>query len=405
MAPLNEESVISGFATEDIIQDLGEKVLYNVSLGQKAPPPLTVESTEDGSKVSEERDQPDDVVESTLTYFSDIIQDLGQKAVPPALIQEIEIFVDQLDDFEEPDQPDGIVATQDAAVESTLNFFSCSNPFSRGVCSACKEQIGITHSRIQLENGSHIHKDCEKLREESATKIQTKARGCLGKVELQKLRDEKQREIEEKAAKLQIAQKGWKALFFKKKKQKKQEAPKKAQQEAKKQAAEEKDMKQAAQKKKEEPEKAARLAMDSFKNEVEEVAARKATERKAAEQKAAEEAAAKQALKEKSLKSRTRRLAAKSAKLAKVAGKATGKVAVKSGKVAKKVAKKSAKQSRKLAGKAAVSSRKLAGKAAGKTAKLAEKLEKWAKKAEVVEVEPAAHPMTNVTITKAVKSW
>ena len=53
-------------------------------------------------------------------------------------------------------------------------------------------------------------------------------------------------------------------------------------------------MKQAAQKKKEESEKAARLAMDSFKNEVGEVAARKAAERKAAEQKAAEEAAAKQ---------------------------------------------------------------------------------------------------------------
>ena len=311
----------------------------------------------------------------------DITLNLDQKDVPPPLTSPASVkqTEDGREDTEERDDPDAndIVATQD---EQPLTFMSCSNPFNRGVCSACKEQIGFTQSRIQLDSDTYIHKDCEQLREQSANKIQTKARGYMGRIELQKLRAEKQREIEEKAAKLQSAQKGWKTIFYSKKEREEQEAWEKAQQEAEEEAKQqaEEAKKQAELKAKEEAEEAARQAANFIKG-VEEAAARKAAEREAAKLKAIEEAAARQALKE---KSRTYRISKHGKALGKELAAASWSGTKKAAKKSKKVAKKTAKETKILARKSAVLSRKLAGQAAAGSQKLLKKVEKWSEKPE-----------------------
>ena len=192
MAPLNEETVLS---TGDNAQD--------VDHDKPVPPTLSAseEPTED-SKDAEEREQPDSPEEAQKDQ-----EDIGMVDAVESNAEKDKEDVDMVDASESKQEKDSDGAEMDTAIESTLNFMSCCALPDRGVCSACKKQVTIVQSSIQLDDKTYIHKDCEK----NATKIQAKVRANMARGEAQKIRDEKQ---EEAAVKLQT-----KAKEFLKKKE------------------------------------------------------------------------------------------------------------------------------------------------------------------------------------------
>ena len=169
-------------------------------------------------------------VESSLKFFS---QDFGE--AKDNMERNFESIGHLLRKFEE---------TQGAAVESSLKFFSKGfdeakdnmesnfksighllRQFEEGQGAAVEKSLKLfsdysyfSHGQ-ELDNGTYIRKDCEKVPDEFATKFYAKTQGCMAGIEAQSIRDEKQPEIE-KAAKLQKGRKGWRAMFNKKKKQK-----------------------------------------------------------------------------------------------------------------------------------------------------------------------------------------